>query len=118
MMIRPVTDLRNHFPDVESALRETGTVYLTKNGYGAAVLLSIDEYMALTGRREMPVASKTASGKSTAASGRGFLKTFANPVLIAREKNAGRLHAQGKHGKPASGNSLHVPGKGGDPIGE
>ena len=38
--IRPVTDLRNHYPEVESDL-ERGPVLLTKNGYGASVLVSI-----------------------------------------------------------------------------
>lgn len=46
--IRPVTDLRNHYPEVESDL-ERGPVVLTKNGYGASVLVSIglfDKLMA------------------------------------------------------------------------
>jgi len=41
--IRPVTDLRNHYTDVESDL-ERGPVLLTKNGYGASVLVSIGLY--------------------------------------------------------------------------
>lgn len=46
--IRPVTDLRNHYHEVESDL-ERGPVVLTKNGYGASVLVSIglfDKLMA------------------------------------------------------------------------
>ena len=41
--IRPVTDLRNHYSEVESDL-ERGPVVLTKNGYGASVLVSIGMY--------------------------------------------------------------------------
>lgn len=54
MIIKPVTDLRNHFPDVEKDIREKGEVFLTKNGYAAAVLLSIDEYTALKGNDTLP----------------------------------------------------------------
>ena len=46
--IRPVSDLRNHFPEIEAAVSEGHPVYLTKNGYGTMVLLSIAEYAALT----------------------------------------------------------------------
>ena len=47
--IRPVSDLRNKFPEIEeSVLRRNEPVYLTKNGYGTMVLLSIEQYSALT----------------------------------------------------------------------
>ena len=39
--IRPVTDLRNRYPEVESDLAR-GPVVLTKNGYGASVLVNIE----------------------------------------------------------------------------
>ena len=35
--IRPVSDLRNKYPEVESEI-EKGPVYLTKNGYGSSKL--------------------------------------------------------------------------------
>lgn len=47
MNIRPVTDLRNSFASIEAEM-QTGPVILTKNGYGAAVLISIDQYERLT----------------------------------------------------------------------
>ena len=47
--IRPVTDLRNKYSDVEKDL-SNGPVVLTKNGYGASVLLSIDMYDRLIQR--------------------------------------------------------------------
>lgn len=47
--IRPVSDLRNKFPEIESTVLKSGEpVYLTKNGYGSMVLLSMEQYAALT----------------------------------------------------------------------
>ena len=47
--IRPVSDLRNKFPEIEKIVMETGEpVYLTKNGYGSMVVMSIEQYSALT----------------------------------------------------------------------
>lgn len=46
--IRPVSDLRNKFPEIESTVLKNGEpVYLTKNGYGSMVLLSLEQYAAL-----------------------------------------------------------------------
>ena len=47
--IRPVSDLRNKFPEIENTVLNTGEpVYLTKNGYGSMVVLSLEQYAALT----------------------------------------------------------------------
>ena len=40
LQIRPVSDLRNKFPDIERIVNAGEPVYLTKNGYGAKVILS------------------------------------------------------------------------------
>lgn len=49
MAIRPVSDLRNKFPEIEEAvLQDNEPVFLTKNGYGTMVLMSIEQYSALT----------------------------------------------------------------------
>ena len=48
IQIRPVPDLRNKFPDVEKAVACGEPVYLTKNGYGAMVVLSLEAYSRLT----------------------------------------------------------------------
>lgn len=48
IQIRPVSDLRNKFPDIERIVNEGEPVYLTKNGYGAMVVLSLDMYSQLT----------------------------------------------------------------------
>ncbi len=47
--IRPVSDLRNRFPEIENDVLTSGDpVFLTKNGYGSMVLLSLEQYAALT----------------------------------------------------------------------
>ena len=46
--IRPVSDLRNKFPEIEKIVSEGEPVYLTKNGYGSMVVLSLEEYSKLT----------------------------------------------------------------------
>lgn len=43
--IRPVSDLRNNFSDISRIVHETGEpVFLTKNGYGDMVVMSIEAY--------------------------------------------------------------------------
>lgn len=49
MQIRPVSDLRNKYPEIEETVLRSGQpVYLTKNGYGTMVLMSLEQYAALT----------------------------------------------------------------------
>ena len=48
LQIRPVSDLRNKFPDIEKIVNGGEPVYLTKNGHGAMVVLSLDAYSKLT----------------------------------------------------------------------
>lgn len=45
--IRPVSDLRNKFPEIEKDVSTGDPVYLTKNGYGTMVVMSIDAYSRL-----------------------------------------------------------------------
>ena len=46
--IRPVSDLRNKYPEIEElVLKEDEAVYLTKNGYGSMVVMSIEKYSKL-----------------------------------------------------------------------
>jgi PHD/YefM family antitoxin component YafN of YafNO toxin-antitoxin module len=52
--IRPVSDLRNKFPEIEELVIESNQpVYLTKNGYGSMVLLSLEQYSYLTDEVEL-----------------------------------------------------------------
>ena len=51
--IRPVSDLRNKFPEIEElVLKEDEAVYLTKNGYGTMVVLSVNTYSKLLSEYE------------------------------------------------------------------
>ena len=46
--IRTVSDLRNKYPEIEDlVLRENEEVYLTKNGYGSMVVMSLEKYSKL-----------------------------------------------------------------------
>lgn len=43
--IRPVSDLRNNFADISKTVHETAEpVFLTKNGYGDMVVLSMEAF--------------------------------------------------------------------------
>ena len=51
--IRPVSDLRNKYPEIEElVLKEDEPVYLTKNGYGSMVVMSIEKYSELMSQKE------------------------------------------------------------------
>ncbi len=46
--IRPISDLRNKYPEIEElVLKEDEAVYLTKNGYGSMVVMSLEKYSKL-----------------------------------------------------------------------
>ncbi len=43
--IRPVSDLRNNFAEISRVVHETGEpVFLTKNGYGNMVVMSMEAF--------------------------------------------------------------------------
>ena len=46
--IRPVSDLRNKYPEIEATVKEGTPVFLTKNGYGTMVVMSLKEFSRLT----------------------------------------------------------------------
>lgn len=48
LQIRPVSDLRNKFTEIENTVKRGEPVYLTKNGYGSMVVLSLESYSELT----------------------------------------------------------------------
>lgn len=52
IQIRPVSDLRNKFPEIEAIVNEGKPVYLTKNGYGSMVVLGLEVYESLIDRVE------------------------------------------------------------------
>lgn len=54
IQIRPVSDLRNKYPEIEQTVLASGEpVFLTKNGYGSMVVMSIEQYAALTDEIEL-----------------------------------------------------------------
>ena len=44
IQIRPVSDLRNKFPEIENLVSDGNPVYLTKNGEGDLVVMDIDSF--------------------------------------------------------------------------
>lgn len=49
IQIRPVTDLQNDYNAIEKEVLESDqTMYLTKNGYGSMVMMSLEKYTELT----------------------------------------------------------------------
>lgn len=66
--IRPVSDLRNKFPEIEKLVETEGEpIFLTKNGYGTMVLMSIDMYSELTDdvEQKLDEADQEAESSST-----------------------------------------------------
>ena len=53
IQIRPVSDLRNKFTEIEGVVKNGQPVYLTKNGYGTMVVMSLDMYSELTDEVEL-----------------------------------------------------------------
>ena len=52
--IRPVSDLRNKYTEIENTVLMDGEpVILTKNGYGAMVVMSLEQYAELTDEIEL-----------------------------------------------------------------
>ncbi len=52
MQIMPISELRNHYARVEEAVAKGGPVFLTKNGFGSMVIMSMEQYESLTGNVE------------------------------------------------------------------
>jgi len=79
--IRPVSDLRNKYPEVEAEIQK-GPVYLTKNGYGSSVIVSstfFDETLA-----KLALYEKIATSERQIAAGR--VKSARASLSAIREK--------------------------------
>ena len=63
--IRPVSDLRNKYPEIEEQVKRDGPVFLTKNGYGSMVVMSMEQYAALTDEVEMKLGEIEKAAAST-----------------------------------------------------
>ena len=55
MNIRPISDLRNRYADVERDVIEGGPVFLTKNGYGSMVVMSVEQFEHINGGVEFAI---------------------------------------------------------------
>jgi prevent-host-death family protein len=75
--IRPITDLRNRYPEVENDLAR-GPVVLTKNGYGASVLVSIDLYDKLLAKQAFYEAIARSEAEIDAGNGLDAKKALAD----------------------------------------
>jgi prevent-host-death family protein len=53
IQIRPISDLRNKFTEIEKEVNKGEPVYLTKNGYGSMVVMSLEKYSELTDEIEV-----------------------------------------------------------------
>ncbi len=85
--IRPVSDLRNKYPEIEETVLKTGEpVFLTKNGYGSMVVMSLEQYSALTDGIEMSL------DEADKAAGLSDLRYSAEEVFSRVRR--------GLHGKP------------------
>ncbi len=81
--IRPVSDLRNNFAEISKAVHETKQpVFLTKNGFGDMVVLSMEAYENLQFESEvyfkLKEAEKEAEINSTRYSAKDVLKALKN----------------------------------------
>ncbi|WP_337554108.1 type II toxin-antitoxin system Phd/YefM family antitoxin [Massilicoli timonensis] len=81
IQIRPVSDLRNKFPEIESIVNIGSPVYLTKNGYGAMVVLSLEEYASLTDSVEMKLDEADRQAAATNA-------RLSHETVFSRARNA------------------------------
>lgn len=66
MNIRPVSDLRNHYSEVERQVMEEGPVFLTKNGYGSMVVMSLEQFEHVNGSVEQALDAADRQAQTTA----------------------------------------------------
>ena len=70
MIVIPSSDLRNRYTEVTDRYLDSGEpIYLTKNGYGHAVLISIKQYEKLV---KDDLAARIDEGMKEAAEGKGM----------------------------------------------
>jgi prevent-host-death family protein len=67
IQIRPISDLRNKFTEIEREVSKGEPVFLTKNGYGTMVVMSLEKYSELTDKIELKLdeADRVAEETST-----------------------------------------------------
>lgn len=66
VQIRPVSDLRNKYSEIESLVANSRKpVFLTKNGYGSMVVMSLQMYESLTDDIELRLDEADFQAKNT-----------------------------------------------------
>lgn len=64
--IRPVSDLRNKYPEIEDlVIQKNEPVFLTKNGYGSMVVMSLEQYSILTDGIELALDEADQAARSS-----------------------------------------------------
>lgn len=84
-MIRPVSDLRNNFAEISKTVHETAQpVFLTKNGYGDMVVLSMEAFENLQFESEiyfkLQAAEREAKLSSERYSSKDVLKAMKDAI--------------------------------------
>ena len=84
-MIRPVSDLRNNFADISRTVHETAKpVFLTQNGYGDMVVMSMEAYESLRFESEvyakLQAAEREAELSSERYSSKDVLKAMKDAI--------------------------------------
>ena len=82
--IRPVSDLRNNFADISKTVHETAQpVFLTKNGYGDMVVMSMEAFENLQFESEVYLKLKEAEREAELTD-----KRFSSKDVLKAMKNA------------------------------
>ena len=86
--IRPVSDLRNKYPEIEElVLKEDEAVYLTKNGYGSMVVLSLEKYEKLIRDRNYDEYIEKALDEADSEAEKKDVKTYSHEELIKKVRS-------------------------------
>lgn len=67
IQIRPISDLRNKFTEIEKIVKGGEPVYLTKNGYGSMVVISVEQYGKLIADIEVKLDEADEQAEATSA---------------------------------------------------
>lgn len=86
--IRPVSDLRNNFADISKIVHETNEpVFLTKNGYGDMVVMSMESFEGLNFESEVYLklseAEKEAKITNTRFSSKDVLNAMKESIVTS-----------------------------------
>jgi len=78
--IRPVSDLRNKFPEIESLAKGGQPVFLTKNGHGTLVVVSLEKYAQMAENIELKLDEADAAAEASQ-------ERFEHAAVFSRLKN-------------------------------